>query len=296
MKKTMSAKQMNGLFRLIKPKRMLRSIFNNPPRHQGPLKATKWYRDKYELKNANVDGNELLTTIKDNTTSHLIYLHGGAYVMGKDGLKNRENIMSQLIENTPSKITFFDYPVAPEAQFRETLRGVRSSYDYLIENYPEDDFIFIGDSAGAGLALAFVQLISKEDIKQPKKLILLSPWLDVSMSHPDIDALESHDMILDKVALLEAGIKYAGLDNLKHPSVSPLYGDFSHICPTLLFIGTHELLYPDVLKLKDKVDQEGLDITFSIYPEMQHVWMLAPLKEGQEALDEIYDFIRKETK
>ena len=289
-----SGRVMNLFYRTLKPKRLLKKLFDNPQRKYGPLSASKSFSHNYKLSNYNVDGNELLTATKESkNTTHLIYLHGGAYVLGKDGLKNREQIMKQLIDNTESKLTFFDYPVAPEAQYKETLNGVLSSYQYLLETYPNDDFQFVGDSAGAGLALAFAQMIKDSDIKQPKKLILFSPWIDLSMSNPEINDLLELDMLLSKEALLESAKKYVGDDDLKNPLASPLYGDYTGLCPIQMFFGTHELLYADAIKLQDISTENNFDIEFNFYHKMQHVWIIAPIDESKHALNKAYEFILK---
>ncbi len=40
----------------------------------------------------------------------------------------------------------------------------------------------MGDSAGGGLSVAFCEYLAVNNYSQPEKLILISPWLDVSMS------------------------------------------------------------------------------------------------------------------
>jgi surfactin synthase thioesterase subunit len=47
---------------------------------------------------------------------------------------------------------------------------VQQSFRLLIEKFPDDDFIFMGDSAGGGLALAFAQkLVNEKASKLPIK-------------------------------------------------------------------------------------------------------------------------------
>ena len=282
----------NAFYKLVKPKRFLPAMLENPTRIEGALSPSSSFASKYEIAYQNLNGNELITAHAiDNNDIHLIYLHGGAYVLGKEGMANREEIISLLIENTKGKVTFFDYPVAPESQVEETLEALENAYQYLLKRYPNDRFMLIGDSAGGGLALSFSQMIQDSPIKQPEKLILYSPWLDASMTNPDIKPLESYDMLLPKEALIDAATKYAGSSNLKNPLVSPIYGNFNHLGDILMFYGTHELFYPDALKLEEMAIENSYDITFSYYPDMQHVWILMPIPEADQALQETYEFI-----
>ena len=283
----------NRFYTILKPKNFLPSMLENPNRIDEVLAPSNRFAAKYETSYKNLNGNELITSsATDHNDIHLIYLHGGAYVLGKEGMENRERLIDLLIQNTKAKVTFFDYPVAPESQYEETLEAMDNAYHYLLNKYPNDRFMFVGDSAGGGLALAFSQMIKDDSIKQPEKLILYSPWLDLSMTNPAIDPLESEDMLLSKDALIDAATKYAGSSNeLKNRYVSPIYGEFNNLGEILMFYGTHELFYADALELETTAVEHNYDITFNYYVEMQHVWVLMPIAEADQALQESYNFI-----
>jgi len=53
-----------------------------------------------------------------------------------------------------------------------------------------DDLIMMGDSAGGGFALALAQKLKNESIDQPAQIILLSPWLDITLTNPDIKEID----------------------------------------------------------------------------------------------------------
>lgn len=287
---SISGEVANSMYRIIKPKRFLNYLFENPTRSMEVLSPSDRFKESYETAYYYIDGNELITASLSDSKRHIIYLHGGGYVLGKDGMKHREKILGQLIENTNSKVTFFEYPVAPESNCEKTLQAFNSAYRLLIETYPQDEFIFVGESAGGGLALSYAMQLKEENIKQPTKLILFSPWLDVSMSNPEIDTMESLDMLLSKEALLNTGNLYRGQIDAQNPKVSPIYGDFDNLGKILIFYGSHELFYPDGVKLKKKLKKEN-SVDFRFYPEMQHVWVLSPIAEANKALEETYSFI-----
>jgi acetyl esterase/lipase len=75
----------------------------------------------------------------------------------------------------------------------------------LIEGGGDGGTVLIGDSAGAGLALAAAQRLRDRTGAQPSRIVLISPWLDLTMSHPDQAALEADDPVLARPGLLEAG-------------------------------------------------------------------------------------------
>lgn len=98
---------------------------------------------------------------------------------------------------------------------------VQSSFDNLSSEFHDDIFFFMGDSAGGSLAFAKKLFYDNAPI-QPLKLILFSPWLDLTMQNPAIQQQECLDFILPLNALLQAGLKYAGGDDLSQYLLSPM--------------------------------------------------------------------------
>lgn len=287
------AEIVNIFLGLIKPKYFLKQVFANPPRSDLPLMASRRFSNKYDTAYHTVDGTEMMTAKLRNTenSTHLIYLHGGAYVLGKNGVKGSEPFISKLIEGTGAKVTYIDYPVAPENKYTETLEQVYKSYNYLNEKYVDEKFILVGDSAGGGLALSLAQIIQRRRSRRPEKLVLFSPWLDLSLENPQIDEQINKDMILSKHVLLYAAEQYAEASEYKNPLVSPIYGDFRELGETIMFFSSFELFYADGLKLKHIAEMNNLDISFQFYTEIPHGWVIFPIPEARYALQDAFEFI-----
>ncbi len=87
----------------------------------------------------------------------------------------------------------------------------------------------------------------------PHRVVLISPWLDVSVSEPDQAAIEPSDVILMRPGLALAGRWYAGDLDVKDPRVSPLFGDLAGIPPILMFFcGSHDILVVDARRLAER--------------------------------------------
>ncbi len=150
----------------------------------------------------------------------------------------------------------------------------------------------MGDSAGGGLALGYAMKISREEVKQPTQIILFSPWLDVSMSNPDVAKYADRDPILHVNSLKIAGKQYAGELDTAHYWVSPIYGDFSRIGKVALFAGTHEVMVADARKLSRMLAEQHIGCNYYEYPGLFHDWVLAPwLKETQQAIQQVVDLV-----
>jgi epsilon-lactone hydrolase len=212
---------------------------------------------------------------------HILFLHGGAYVF--DLIKEHWGIVGRLLSELGCSISVPLYPLAPEHSCSEMYDWLISFYEEQISRYPAENLTLMGDSAGGGLSLGVSQVLKARGLPLPKRIVLLSPWLDVTMSHPEIPEIEPYDLILGTEGLKEAGRMFAGALPLSHPCVSPINGDMKGLPPISLFIGTHDILFPDCKRLRDLAEREGVPIDYHEYPEMLHVWVAVDMPESRDA-------------
>lgn len=205
-------------------------------------------------------------------------------------------IVETIASKARCRVSYIDYPLAPENTYTQTFEMVQQSYEKLTNDYPTDKFMLMGDSAGGGLALAFAQKLRIEiAVIQPIKIILFSPWLDLSMQHPEIKKQELVDKILPLQGLIHAGIQYSGGDDIHNYLLSPINGKLEGLGETHVFYGTHELFYPDCKRLK-QLTQDYRNFTFQEFADMQHDWVVFPIPEAKQAIEMAVDFITKESR
>lgn len=222
--------------------------------------------------------------------NHIIFFHGGAYIF--EASPNHWKLAEEIVKGSFCRMTLVDYPLAPEYDYKETFEMVSGAYEMLIKQYPGDNFILMGDSAGGGLALAFNQKLIKEKHEElPVKMILLSPWLDITMSNSNIKNLEASDYILTVNMLRNAGMKYSNGDDQDQYLLSPINGELKDIPRTMVFFGTEELFHADCIRLKSMIDFDTQSIVFREYQKMQHDWAIFPLPESKQVVNEICEFI-----
>jgi acetyl esterase/lipase len=254
----------------------------------------KFIHEKFKLRTEIISGHNVYTISpkQNNSDKYILYLHGGAYV--NKFVKQHWGFTGAIIKNTGATIIMPDYPLAPKYTFTDTIKMVEKVYSKLRSNIDSKEIIFMGDSAGAGLALALAQKLKTENIEQASKIILLSPWLDVSMTNPDTKAIEQKDIMLKIDSLKRAGKLYADNSDIDNYLISPLNGSVKGLEEISIFIGTHDLLYPDCIKLKTKLKEVNTVFNFFEYPKMFHDWMLLTgLEESKSALQQIVAIIKK---
>lgn len=292
---SIQSKAINVLLRLLRMKRTvnrLRQRVENGDRTY--TEPSKRLHRKHLIAKRKVDGHLVWTIApKQNAgEKHIIYLHGGAYV--NSFAPQHWMFMSKLVETLNCIVIAPNYPHAPEHYVEDVFALMVPLYTELAARAGSSNVTIMGDSSGGGISLALVQRLREDGHDQPGHVILLSPWLDATLSNPEIDEFDRIDPFLGVEGLKYGGEVYARDVDPKSYLVSPVYGSLKDLAPVTLFIGTRDLLYPDCRKLRDKAAMEGVRLDYREYEEMVHNWMLGPMPEAKQAFKEIVETIRCE--
>lgn len=252
----------------------------------GTLKTE--YRDNMQVHSWNENPDKL------SNQKVILYLHGGSYL--NNPTSYHIDMLKTLSTSLDAKIVLPIYPKAPTYTYDVAMPRLVSLYQDILKSTSPQNITIMGDSAGGGLALGLALALKTENITQPKDIILLSPWLDVTLSNPDIPKYESSDPILSAWGLRIVGNIWArrGENNTKHPYVSPIYGDTSGLAPITMFVGTHEIFYPDITKFDKMLAERKHTHQLFVGEEMNHVYPIYPIEEAKTAQYQIIDTIKKE--
>lgn len=228
--------------------------------------------------------------VEKKSDSLIIYLHGGSYV--EKMLPLHWLMLDKIAAKVDSTFIIPDYPLAPYSDFRDCYRKMLSFYKKVLEYYPDRQIILMGDSAGAGLAVGLSMYFHKKGLRVPDKLILLSPWLDLTMSNPDMEAYRKRDVSLRFDDLCVCGQYWANGGDLRDYRISPMYGDVSCLKNVNIFVGTAEMFYPDIMLFKKKLDDNKVSNKVVIAKDMPHVYPAYPTPEADEAIGKMCRMIR----
>ncbi|WP_349295646.1 alpha/beta hydrolase fold domain-containing protein (plasmid) [Thioclava sp. 'Guangxiensis'] len=178
----------------------------------------------------------------------ILYIHGGAFTLGS--ARSYRHFASHLAR-AAGAVTFVpDYALAPEHPYpaaltdiRSVLRGLRATGVGRVG--------VVGDSAGGGLALAIVQMTDpgvEASLPVIDTVVALSPWTDLSLAAPGIAERTAADPLLSRAQLKTAASLYAGhMQDLRTPDLSPCFGLKGKMPPTMIHVGTDEILLDDAL-------------------------------------------------
>lgn len=211
----------------------------------------------------------------------IVYLHGGAYTAGR--LPYAKAFGGLLAQKTGRATLCVGYRLAPEHPFPAALTDALDAYKAALERYAPSDIALIGESAGGGLCYALALKLKALGLPQPDRIVAISPWTDLSMSR-DYSQLEALEPVLTCAGLRKNADMYRGEEDVRHPMISPLYGELDGLPPSLIIAGGHELLLDDSRLLHEKLLGSGCESQLHVEEGMWHVYPLYGVPEANEAM------------
>jgi acetyl esterase/lipase len=222
----------------------------------------------------------------------VLFFHGGGYAIGTARLYR--DFLWRIGVAARAHVLYFDYRLAPEHPFPAALDDAIVVYRWLVERFDPRHIAFFGDSAGGGLALAALQKLRDEAFALPAAAVAASPWTDLALTAPSLQANAAADPMMDAAKLPGLARSYAAGADPRNPYISPLYGNPAGLPPTLIQVGSDEILRDDAVRMAEKMRLAGCDVHIEVWPKMPHVWQLYArlLPEGRDAIERIGAFLR----
>lgn len=211
----------------------------------------------------------------------VVYLHGGGYV--RQPRLHHWKYINKLAARVGNVLVPI-YPKAPNHHPNEAFDKLTKFYLALCDKY--DDVVLMGDSSGGGLALALAQYWGELGYKQPSKTILFSPWVDLTLSNPEIERYQKIDPLICAASERIWGKVWAQDVPLTDPRISPIFGAMDKLGKVVLYTGDREILYPDLCKLYE-IMKGNADVKFIVGHGMNHVYQIYPIPEARQALNEV---------
>lgn len=220
--------------------------------------------------------------------SVIIYLHGGGFAWGS--IHSHQALVSHITKHTNTPVLFIDYALAPEHPYPHAMTDVSRVYVELIRTKPDLSIFLIGDSAGGGLALSAIDQWQEQSVRQPRGVVLISPWLNLRADTPSYTTNVSVDPILSPQAVKEFAMAYNPEDADQASASSLVFRQFP---PLLILVGSNEILLDDSVFCYDQVRKIQTSTDLHVFPGQTHVWLLTNIDhaDSKEALKKIDRFI-----
>ncbi|PCJ81450.1 MAG: hypothetical protein COA49_04980 [Bacteroidetes bacterium] len=227
--------------------------------------------------------------IKDHG-KRVIWAHGGAFSFGSARVYKAAAIF--LAKALKCEVIIPEYRLAPEHPYPAAIEDLFKVYSSIRKS--ESGLIFlIGDSAGGNLASCLVSKLLQENREVPDKLVLLSPWMDLSKKSQSNIKNSSDFSPFDNLDTVAFSREYIGEMDDKDPLVSPVFGSFKGFPPTHIQGSYVEFLYSDAESTLKAMNSDDVVTTVHWETKALHGWHLLPdiLPEAKRSLQEVANFL-----
>jgi acetyl esterase/lipase len=221
----------------------------------------------------------------------VLYLHGGGYCVGSPA--THRALTGHLAARCGARVFVPDYRLAPEHAFPAAVDDAVASYRGLLaKDIAPHDTVIAGDSAGGGLAVATALRLRELALPLPRALVLFSPWVDLGLDQ--LPSPPPGEVMLTLPWITQCARAYIARAEARHPLISPVYADLAGLPPTLVQVGTDEILLGDSRRLRDRLQAAGVAVSYEEYPRRWHVFQAnaGVLADADRALDSVARFTR----
>ncbi|GAA2813433.1 alpha/beta hydrolase [Crossiella cryophila] len=207
------------------------------------------------------------------TGRYLVYLHGGAYLVG-DPLGYR-GLVGTLAQRLRAGVLVPDYRLAPEAVFPAAVEDAVAAYRWLLAHGARPENVVVaGDSAGGAMAISALVAARDQGLPLPAASIAISPWANLEHTGATMRTLDGIDPSVNRAGLSRAADLVLGSTPRHSPLASPVFADTRGLPPVLIQIGGHEVMLSDAIRLATKLAEDAVPVRLDVAPEMGHVWHL----------------------
>jgi epsilon-lactone hydrolase len=218
-----------------------------------------------------------------------IDFHGGALVFG-GGDACRAGAQMQADQH--GVLCYgIDYRTPPEHPYPAALNDGLSTYRYVLKHHEPEDIVIGGRSAGGNLAVATLLRARDEGLPMPAGLVLLSPQIDLTESGDSFEVNRLVDVVLPG-SLRSSNLLYAGGADLKHPYLSPLFGDLRGMPPTFLQSGTRDLFLSNTVRMHRALRNAAVRADLHVFEAMPHGGFGGTTPEDKDLSLEVAAFVR----
>ena len=219
----------------------------------------------------------------------VLYLHGGGYIMGS--AYGCRHLAGALSVATRRGVLVPDYRLAPEHPFPAALDDATTAYEWLVARGPEAaDILIVGESAGAGLAMALLLSLRDSGLPLPAQAVLLSPWLDLSCAR-----LEDHESLAPYTVDRLRSFAEAYAAGSDAECLRPLEADLRGLPPMLVQVGKDDALAIDAFALAERAQAHDADLELQLFDAQVHTfqvfWSFLPV--AADALDRVGHFVAR---
>ena len=217
----------------------------------------------------------------------ILDMHGGGLILCAGELCRTMGV--GVAARFQERVWAVDYRMPPDHPYPAALDDGLAVYRALLRERSPQEIIISGASAGGNLAAALILRARDEGLPLPAAALLNTPEIDLTESGDSFQTNLGVDQGLS--SLMPANLLYANGEDLRHPYLSPLFGDFSKgFPPTLLATGTRDLYLSNTVRMHRALRAADIPAELHVVEAGGHGG-LPGAPEGEEIDREVRRFI-----
>lgn len=226
----------------------------------------------------------------------VIYFHGGAFVTC--GLNTHRRLIAGISAAADQPVLNVGYRQMPDEPIVSTIEDCIDGFRWLLDQgYKAENITVAGDSAGGYLAFNVARAVIDNGWGRPAGVVALSPLLDFDtngkLGHRNANRCQTFSMAA-VARLARMADKLDVKRGVHGKRICPVNLPLSDLPPTLIHIGSHEVLMADAELMANRLVKAGVPCDLQVWNRQVHVFQAAAawVPEARTAIDEIGHFIQ----
>ncbi len=225
----------------------------------------------------------------------VLYFHGGAFLTC--GLNTHRRLVARISGASGQPVLNVGYRQMPYEPITESVADGVASFAWLVEQgYAAENITIAGDSAGGYLAFSVARAVMDAGHGRPAGVVAISPLLDVDATakraHRNADRcqvfpIEALERFTDLALRMDTRRGISGR------RVCPVNMPVADLPPTLIQIGSREILMADAEVMANRLVSAGVPCELQVWERQVHVFQAAAswVPEARAAIEEIGVFM-----
>lgn len=223
---------------------------------------------------------------------HVFYVHGGSFIAERS--PRITQLVARFAATAQAQVFAPSYRLAPEHPCPAAVEDIVAAWAWFKTSWPDEPVVALAESAGAAVLMAALQQAKSRGMPLPQGIVLLSPWVDLSLQSWSVIAASlssSTPYTMESLALVARF--YLDGRPPTDPLASPLFGSFDGFPPTLIHASRGDILYDDAVRLADAMRAAGSDLTVRLWADETHVWERMNTAKARQSILLAAEYIRR---
>ena len=287
-KTSLRYRMINGLVRVLRVRNaMARDAGTGRHRNARPSgkQKSRWRKDTF-------NGRTVWSCKPEIPDTGRVYIHqhGGGYVYGIQ--HGHFQSCTELSDLAGVTVIMPDYPLPPEATAAEIFVWADSHFTACAERYGLDALSMGGDSAGGHLTLAILQKRLARGDANPERIILMSPWLDMTQRETPPTKADDFEPLISPFSLEPAVKAFIGGMDREDPLISPIKAELNDLPAMDIITGEKDILFKEIEKFATRARAAGKLASYQAEPQYGHWWMFYPTPDRHPTLRHVAELLK----